>query len=312
VSAEERQIERLLQIADQHRRLANWDGAIDALRSVLSLDPHHAVAHAGLAIALLGARRLPGAVIEAELALSCDGGDAYCHLAAAMVHHASRKLELAWQHCQVALEARPDDVDAHVLGARIHQNRGNRGEARELLERALEIEPDEADTLAAFGRFELGEGHLDVAARYCNEALAAEPGHFEAHVVAGHVALRLGQVADAEAHARFALREDPTDHDAIELWTELKARQSWTLGLWWRFNAWNATRSDRGMLIRLLTSFVLAQVLIIAAEGAGYEGLAGWLDWAWLGFCVYTWTAPIVFRRMLARDLEEVVLEPDY
>jgi tetratricopeptide (TPR) repeat protein len=312
VSVEERQVERLLALADQQRRLGNWDGAIDALRSVLSIDPHHAIAHAGLAFALLGARRLPGAEIEAELALSCDGDEPYCHLAMAAVLRAARKVDRAWHHCEIALAARPTDVDAHVIAAGIRELQGDVAAARELLQRALELEADDADTLAAFARLELGEGNVEEAARYCDEALVAEPGHLEAHVISGFVALRRGQLADAENHARFALREDPTDRGAIRLWTALKARRSWTLGLWWRFNAWVATRSERGMLLRLLGSFVIARLLIIAAIGADMELLATWLQWAWLGFCVYTWTAPVAFRRMLERDLEDVALRPDY
>lgn len=312
MSVEERQIDRLIQLADTHRRLGNWDGAIDALRGVLSIDPQHAIAHAGLAFALLGARRLPGAAIEADLALSFDGDEPFCHLAAASVLRAERKLERAWHHVHIALEARPEDVEAHVLAANIRILQGQITEARELLERALQLEADEADTLAAFARLELGEGRLDEAARYCEEALAAEPGHFEAHVAAGYVALRRGRLEDAEHHARFVLREDPTDRDAIRLWTSLKARRSWTLGVWWRVNAWNATRNERGMLLRLLGSFIVARLLIIAARGAGMDGLASALEWGWLGFCMYTWTAPIAFRRMLERDIADVALRPDY
>ncbi len=33
---------------------------------------------------------------------------------------------------------------------------------------------------------------------------------------------------------------------------------------------------------------------------------------AWLGLCAYTWFAPELFRRMLARSLGTVRLDPDF
>ena len=90
---EDRQIQILIEQANVQRGLSNWRGAIELLQRALSLDPDHAHAHATLALALLGARRLPGAGIEARMALALDGNDPFCHYAAAHVMLAERKLD---------------------------------------------------------------------------------------------------------------------------------------------------------------------------------------------------------------------------
>ena len=58
---DDRQIDVLIGEADRRRALGDWNGAIDLVRRALSIDPDHARAHAALALALLGARRLHGA-----------------------------------------------------------------------------------------------------------------------------------------------------------------------------------------------------------------------------------------------------------
>lgn len=309
---EARQLAVLLEQADRRRRAHDWDGATDLLKRALAIDPEHARAHAALALALLGARRLHGARIEAELALAFDGNDRFCHYAAAIVLRARRKLDEAWAHCLVALQEEGAGPDYHVLAASIRVLQGDRVAARELLDEALAIEPEHSGALTALAQLELREGHLAEAQRWIEAALAADPADHDAHVVAGHVALRRGDAAEAEQHARFALAGDATDHGALELWTAIQARRSLWLGLWWRVNAFMAMRSERGQLALLLGSFMLVRIAMIVAGGTGHEDLEALLGKLWLAFCAYTWVAPPLFRRMLRRQLATVVLRDDF
>jgi Flp pilus assembly protein TadD len=309
---EPRELEALLEQADVQMRLVNWRGAIDLLRRALAIDPDHARAHAMLALALLGARRLAGAEIEHRLALALDGNEPFCHYAAAAVLRAQRKLDEAWEHCEVALQADSTDADVHVLAAGIRELRGEASEARALLVQALALEPAHAGALTRLARLELDAHRYEEAARYIGEALRARPDDQDAHVVAGLIALVRGDEAGAEDHARFALNQDATDRDALQLWAAIKARRSWTLGLWWRVNAWISLRSEGGQLAVLIGSFVAVQVAIILAAAADLELVEKVLSWGWLGFCAYTWIAPGLFKRMLERDLGSVVLDPDF
>lgn len=309
---DDRAVEVLLEQASVRRRLGDWRGAIDLTRRALALDPDHARAHAALAFALLGARRLPGAGIEARASLALDGNDAFCHHAAAAVLTAERKLREAWEHCLVVLDAEPHDVEIRVLGATIHDLRGERAAARELLRAALEHEPTHCAALTRLARLELRDGNHAEAARLIDEALRSSPADTDAHIAAGTIALVRGDLGEAEHHARFALGQDATDRDAFELWCSIKARRSWTLGLWWRFNAWVSLRSETQQIALMIGTFVVARLAIILAGALDLEALERALDLAWMGFCAYTWVGPAVFRRMIANELGTVRLDPNF
>lgn len=310
--SESRQVEVLLEQAGVQMRLASWRAAIELLRRALAIDPDHARAHATLALALLGARRVGGAEIESGLALALDGNDAHCHYARAAVLRARRRLAEAWEHCEIALAADGTDADAYVLGAGIRELRGELPLARALLVQALEIEPGHTGALTQLAYLELSARRPEEAARLAEEALRSRPEDLDAHVAAGFIALSRGDTAGAEDHARFALAQDASDQDALRLWSAIKARRSWTLGLWWRFNAWLCLRSERGQVVLLIGSFVLVRAVIILAGALDLGFVEQLLQWGWLGFCAYTWVAPTLFRRMLARDLRAVVLDPDF
>lgn len=310
--SDDRQIQVLLEQAEVQRRLNNHKGAIELLQRALSLDPDHARAHAALALALLGAKRLPGAAIEARMAIHLDGNDAYCHYAAAAVMAAHRKLADAWSHCLVAIENDQHDVDARVLGAHIRTLRNEPVQARELLGEALELQPTHAGALTQLARHEYAVRDYDAAARRIHEALRSDPDDLEAHAVAGLIDLAKGDDGSAETHARFILSQDATDQGGLELWAAVKAHRSWALGVWWRLNVWVSNRSETGQMALLIGSFVVVRVAIILAGALDLDRVEWFLGWAWLGFCAYTWFAPELFKKMLQADLGSVHLDPRY
>ncbi len=309
---EERQFRILLDLADANRRTGNHARAIQLAKQALAMDPDHARAHAVLALSLLGARRLHGATIEVGIALALDGNDAFCHYAAAVVRRAERRLDDAWSHCLVALESDTTEPYPFVLGASIRRLQGEPDAARELLDQALALKADDADTLVEYARLEHLTGNASEAQRRIEAALTASPEHQDGHVVGGHIALSKGDIAGAEEHARFALQHDAGDHDAIVLWTAIKARKSPLLGLWWRANSYTLLRSQAGQLAILIGSFLVANLLIILAGALGYERLESTLRLVWLAFCAYTWFAPGLFRRLLDQEIRQVRLDPDY
>jgi hypothetical protein len=71
-------------------------------------------------------------------------------------------------------------------------------------------------------------------------------------------------------------------------------------------------RSERRRIGVMIAAFVVSQVGIIITDELGYEGAARGLRIAWLGLCAYTWYAPAHFRRMLARALGTVRLDPRF
>jgi len=309
---EDRQITVLLEQAEVQRRLGNHRGATELVQRALTLDPDHAQAHAALAFTLLGARRLPGAVIEMRTALGLDANDPYIHHVAAAVLAAERKLDDAWAHCLIALEGPIVAPEAYVLGARIRTLQGDRARARELLLEALALDAAHTGALTRLARLALDAGDRVEASRLVTQALESDPADHEAHVVAGYVDLASGDAAGAEQHARFVLNQNAMDEDGLALWTAIQARKSWLLGIWWRWNAWISRGDERRRVALLIAMFVLARIAIIITDELGYEGASRALTLGWLGFCAYTWFAPELFRRMLARELGTVHLDPDF
>lgn len=306
-----RQIGILLEQAERQRQLGNHRGATELAQRALSLDPDHAVAHAQLALILLDARRLAGAAVESRIALGLDGNDPFIHRAAAAVLIAERKLDEAWQHCLIAMQDGRTPA-AYVLGARIRDLQGDRRHARELLLEALELEAGDTDAQTQLAQLELHDGQLDEAARRIAEALAGDPADRMAHIVAGYVALARGEISDAEHHARFVLQNAADDRSGLQLWTAIQARRSRLLGAWWRWNAWLTLGSDRRRLAILLGEFVAVQIAIIATDALDLDAVSRALQLVWLGTCAYTWFAPALFRRMVARTLRTVELDPEF
>jgi len=309
---EDRQVAVLLDQAEVQRRLGNVRGALGLAQRALTIDPDHAAAHATLAVILLDGRRLAAAGIEARAALALDGNDPYIHRVAAAVLTAERKLADAWAHCLIALQAPEPPPEAHVLAARIQVLQGDDARARELLHDALALHAMHTGALTALARLELGAGHHAEAARWIELALRSDPGDRPAHLAAGHIALAAGDATGAERHARFVLEAHADDRDALALWAAIQARRSRVLGAWWRWNLWITLGDDRRRIAILLGSFVLARLAIIVTDELGYPGLAAALQLGWLAMCVYTWVAPGLFRRMLARALATVRLDPEF
>jgi Flp pilus assembly protein TadD len=282
---EPRQITVLLEQAEVQRRLGNHRGATELAQRALTLDPDHAQAHAALAAILLDARRLIGAGIEARAALALDADDRYIHRVMAAVLIAERKLDDAWAHCLIAIQGPAPAPEALVQGAHVRELQDERANARELLHEALAIDPAHVGALTRLAR---------------------------PHLAAGTIDLARGDAASATSHARFVLNLDATDRDALTLWAAIQADRSWLLGAWWRWNLWMAQRDDRRQIALLIAAFVVVRIAIIVTDELGFAGVSSLLHFGWLGLCAYTWFAPELFRRMIARSLETVRLDPDF
>jgi Flp pilus assembly protein TadD len=309
---EERQVTVLLEQAEVQRRLGNLRQATELAQRALTIDPDHAWAHAALAFILLDTRRVRAAAIEVRAALALDGNDPHIHHVAASVMVAERKLEDAWAHCLIALEGPVVEPGAYVLGARIRDLQGDPARARELLNEALALDADYTDALTQLARLELAAGDKDRAAELIERALTSDPADRRAHVIAGYIDLARGDTASAEQHARFVLNQIATDEGGLELWAAIQARRSWLLGAWWRWHMWMSLGDDRRRIALLIGGFVVAQLAIIIADELDLDAASRVVSLAWLGLCAYTWFAPEMFRRMLARSLGTVRLDPDF
>jgi hypothetical protein len=167
-------------------------------------------------------------------------------------------------------------------------------------------------TLVDLGEATLQLGDASRADALAQAALGHAPELVAAHVLAGRIALQRGDARTTREHVGAALRADPGDQGALWLLTGLKARENPLLGLWWRLQVLLGEGGSGRSLAILLGMLVVVRVAIIVAEACERPGLALLLSYAWLGFCLYTWAAPELFRRMLQRELATVDLKPGF
>ena len=290
----------------------NYLQAIEALRRVLSLEPEDAEAHGLLALCLVDARRLAAAETEAKLALARAPLLPLAHVAMGQVSFARRDFSRAEESFRTALELEPDRAAHHRRLGELFSATARRAEAEAAFARALELEPEDPDNLVAVGRERLHGGAIDEAERLARAALELSPAHQDALVLMGSVLLRRGDVAGAREHALWAVSADPTDRGALGLLTAIKAKTSWLLGLWWRYNTWCGEVGSRSAVLVLLGAFVLYRLLTQLLSDAGKAGGAQIVSFAWLGICLYTWVGPGMFRREVQKELESVQLRKDF
>lgn len=305
-----RRIGLLFERAAGRLRRGDLDGAVVLLEQVLAIDPSNANAHAMLAMVLIDMRLVSPARAEAELALSLDPEAALCVRVHARVLYAEGKRRQALVELERAIELDPTDADLRVFQSAIQVSLGQDGEPA--LREALELEPEDPDVLAACSRFERGRGRIDAAENYAREALEIDPEHSEGLIAMGWVLLSRGQVEDARDHAATCIREDPSSEDALALLAACRARQSLVLGLWFRFNMKVSQLGDRGGIAVLIGAYLLYSVLVLMFADLDWELAGSITNYLWLAIVAYTWIGPVVFRRMLQREVGELQISKDY
>lgn len=303
---------QLVELAQQRLERGHAQGAIDSLKQALSLNPESAHAHALLAHALLDQRRRHAAEVEARLALALEPESELGLYAAARVAFAARRFGQAEQHLVTLLEQDPLAPVYHRLLASLHMAQSRPEAARACLEKARQLDPEDPDTLATCSEFCLQDNDLTGAESFAEAALRVDAEHAHALVTMGWVRLRQGRVAEAREHAVLALSNGPGNVDAIRLIAAAKARQSYVLGLWWRYNAWITALGETRSVLVLLAAFIVYQVATTTTEVMGSVQGAQAIRIAWLCVVAYTAIGPLLFFRALKKEVSSVRLRPDF
>ena len=286
--------------------------AIETLASLLGEDPDDAQAHALLSICLVRRKRLHAAGLEAASALQLAPETAFPHIAAASVASASRRFEEAKQHLLTAASIDGDSALVERELARLHLYWGHVAEARQHAARSLELEPGSPDGLTLLGEISRADGEWQEAAMLAQQALEADPEHVDALVLLGTCELQAGRTAQAREHAVWALRLDADDAGARTLLCSIKARSNPLMGLWWRFQSMITSGGTTRAIMLLVGMYLVYRASLIMLADQGETRLTTLLSYLWLGFCMYTWVAPGMFARSLAKEMEEVRLRREF
>jgi Tfp pilus assembly protein PilF len=308
--SDERTIELLRSRAEACLDRNDTQGAVDLIEQALAIDADIADLHASLSLCLVDLKLVEVARAEADIAMALDPSEAICHTAMGQVLYAEGKRREALRSLEAAVGLEPEDTFAYVLMAQVKRSLGE--DCEDELAAALEIDPEDPSVLAAYAEFEFFRGNLDEAERYAREALEHDAGYTDALLTMGWILLRRGDLEGARAHASIALREDPRDEAALRLLAAYKARKSPVLGLWFRWNLYMSTLSEGKSIVVLLAMYVVYRLLILILGDLDLGDVAQIVTYAWLAFVAYTWFGPVLFDRMLSREVDSIHLDPEY
>lgn len=307
-----RDVEALIDRAHTQARHQNLYGAIETLRQALTLDADNAHAHALLAICLHDQKRLHAAEYEARAALTLNPELPFAHYAMAIVSIAHRRFKDAEQHLNAALALDPGNPSLLRSLAQLYRLWNRRNKVLPLLEKAREIDPDDADTWAALAEHHREQRDFKQAESFARRALEIDPENADAMLTMGYLLLLRNETQEAKEHALIVLRSNSLHEGAIQLLVAVKARQSPLLGLWWRFNSFFGGGSMTRRVVLLIGAYLAYRAMVIALDDFGHEQMATWVQFAWLGFCIYTWVGPAMFQKQLRKELEPAGLNAKY
>jgi len=301
-------IERYLRQAHLQWEHGHIEGCIASLRQALSLEPDLAEAHALLSLCLLRKHRIYAAKFEAELALSLQADLELALYSLALVYIALRKIDKAQEAVASLLHRNPVEPMYYRKLAAIHGIKGARKLILPLLEKALELAPDDPETLAEISESYL---HHDLAQaeHFAQRALECAPDHVDALVAMGHVKLKQKRYSEAKEHVIWALSNDPESLSALYLLMAIKTKQSWLLGLWWRYYAWTVKVGAAKAVMVLLIAYMLYRVSILVETDLQLDYLVTVTNVIWISLVAYTFIGPALFKRSLMKEMDDVKLD---
>ncbi|MEU7930895.1 tetratricopeptide repeat protein [Micromonospora echinofusca] len=165
---------------------------------------------------------------------------------------------------------------------------GQPDKAERLVARAAAITPDAPAVFASRFQLAYARGDDRAAERVAREFLGAWPGNPVALALHGVAAAQRGRVGAAHRAFGQASAQDPTDADYADA-------------------AWETRVYAHPLLLPLrplyrlgiLRTWLLAVGVIVLLSAAGLDVLGGLFALAWMLFCVWSWIAPPLVRRMV-------------
>ena len=207
------------------RRGETLDAAEDMYRRAIALDPHYALAYAGLADCSVfraqdqggGEEAVAQADASSKRALELDPQSAEAHSSRGLTLSHQHRYPEAEQEFEESMRLDPTLYEAPYFYGRTLQSQGKLREAAKMYERAVAIRPDEYQTLSylamAFQSLGDRENLLEVSARMvkaAERAIMLNPGDSRALYLGAINLERLGESVRAEEWANRALHLDPT------------------------------------------------------------------------------------------------------
>ncbi|MFO1370798.1 MAG: CDC27 family protein [Marinagarivorans sp.] len=286
--------------------------AIDRLKELLGKDPNEPMYHGVLAMCLLLQLRLHAAEYEIKLALALDAQEAFLFVVYGRIYFLQNKFKAALGACDEAIKLNPLYPDAFELKADILLAAGRNKEAFENIQQLAALAPNSATTAYAFAHFYFKTGERNKAFTFAAQTLNLDAQHLDANVLIGRIFLMQGNVDEALYHARLAVTLNPSASGPMGLLADIKSRQNVFLAPWWKLNAKISGLSQLRQVGVIVFGYVFFGLLSNVVHDVGYPKSAVVIDFAWLGFVIYTWVAIPIYYRMVQKEIEQFRFKTNY
>ncbi|MGC5330716.1 tetratricopeptide repeat protein [Micromonospora sp. DT62] len=284
MTAPEAQLARVAHLLELNRAEQALD-EVDRLPAALALSP---AAFRLRAYALTALSRWDDLAAVARRGLAEAGPDPELlgRLGVALRHR--REYPAAERALLDALALEPEDPWLLCQYAHLCSAVGQLDKAERLVARAAAISPQEPAVFACRVQLAYARGDDREADRIAGEFLGAWPDNPAALALHGATSARRGRLGTARRAFGQAVAHDPTDADYAEA-------------------AWEAQVHAHPLLLPLrplhrlgtFRTWLLAVGVIVLLNVAGLDVLAGLFAVTWMLFCVWSWIAPPLVRRMV-------------
>jgi tetratricopeptide (TPR) repeat protein len=214
--------------------LKDYEGAIDALKRAVDLNPNLIKAHAGLAQAYQRTHKVADAGRESDrvavlTAQQRDRGRAMIDVQSAVQQLKSGRTADALSTLQSAIEASPDFPDTYLeLGRAIRESKGDTNAAIAAFRRVLNLDPERAEAHYEIGLTLEGAGRKAEALPEYRIAVEMAPCNAEARRALGQASSEAGQWSIAEAQYRAVIALLPQDERATRQFELAVSKQTTT------------------------------------------------------------------------------------
>ena len=206
-----------IELGDAMRHIGNLQGAIDAYRQGLKLDPLSSRALRRLAVTLGNAGQFEEAQTVLNRAIEREPYNEILWYEQAQLESRSGRTDKAVASLQKALQLKPDYADAQDnLGSILAQS-GDRAGAESAFRAGLAINPYDSGIQANLGRLLASESDWKQAAFHLQRAVQLDPTNANAHGDYAVVLLQLQRLSEAEVEATAAIMADAKSARAHDL-----------------------------------------------------------------------------------------------
>jgi tetratricopeptide (TPR) repeat protein len=207
--------DRLHQLAVSRVAVGNDDGAADALRAALRLQPHDGRIRRTFVEVLCRQGRFAEAEDQFRKLLADDVPEASAAPVLQWLERANRHDEAA-RLLTLAIAHWPRDSELKYRLATQYRLLGRSREALEQLQLVLQAKPRDANARCDLGAVLAEQGRMDDAARAFADAIELEPRHVLARFYLAQLHLMRGQIAAARAELSTVLEINPDFRPARE------------------------------------------------------------------------------------------------